>query len=139
MCFRRANPGTMLLGLLMWPNYFYQCNGRQTRIMLDLAEFEIWAGFGSAGSSKMFCNFAKIYGCFFIFQFLFIVSSTTKKVDWHKSEKTVNFCCIFLGQNRLKTHNELWLALFNSSLKYSHCLHLVLNTQKTSHFYRRCF
>ena len=25
MCSRRTNPGTMLLGLLIWPNYFYQC------------------------------------------------------------------------------------------------------------------
>ena len=25
MCLRRANPGTMLLGLLIWPNHFYQC------------------------------------------------------------------------------------------------------------------
>ena len=25
MCSRRANPRTMLLGLLIWPNYFYQC------------------------------------------------------------------------------------------------------------------
>ena len=24
MCSRRANPGTILLGLLIWPNYFYQ-------------------------------------------------------------------------------------------------------------------
>ena len=23
--FQRANPGNMLLGLLIWPNYFYQC------------------------------------------------------------------------------------------------------------------
>ena len=31
MCSRRANPGTMLLGLLIWPNYFYQCyHGLQT-------------------------------------------------------------------------------------------------------------
>ena len=25
MCSRRANPGTMSLGLLIWPNHFYQC------------------------------------------------------------------------------------------------------------------
>ena len=25
MCFWRSNPGTMLLGLLIWPNHFYQC------------------------------------------------------------------------------------------------------------------
>ena len=25
MCSQRANPRTMLLGLLIWPNYFYQC------------------------------------------------------------------------------------------------------------------
>ena len=36
MCFRRANPRTMLLGLLIWPNYFYQCWGHYNHGKCDL-------------------------------------------------------------------------------------------------------
>ena len=49
-------------------------------------------------------------------EFLYIVAFALK-VDENISVKNVFFAlkCTFLGQNRLKTHIELWVALIDSS------------------------
>ena len=62
MCFRRANPRTMLLGLLIWPNHFYQCS--HTSILFATIHIRLKSSivprflarvFGDASSSTRSC------------------------------------------------------------------------------------
>ena len=62
-------------------------------------EFDIWAGFGPAGRSKNFCNFASVPLLRVFFFHIFMDKTSTKleflhivAIDFHKSVKIVIFC-----------------------------------------------
>ena len=89
-------------------------------------EFEIWTGFGPAGSTENFCNFAKVshfWGCFFC---IFMDKTSTKleflhivAIDFHTCESFSEALIHVVYMNCSECQNK-------KQLVYTTCSELVI-------------
>ena len=127
MCSGRANPGTMLLGLLIWPNYFYQC----TSVTLSIPTLSFYNNEPSKNKhflillSSLARNSQepKLKRIFEIPWVLF-EKSLSLYFDWPKSwiwrtlEKVMNIFCKWHFHNASKFFHSAKMALLNACMKF---------------------